>query len=590
MSKLLKKKFDSIDQSLLSEQAKDALNKIKEATKDFKSPSGTKALKSKFLELYEKIKSNKPEAIKGLKVKKAGKKSSAASVSKSARGAIGRAKSVIAKAKARRESQGIRTDSESIQRDASRPALKAGKRKSKETGKTYYEYRENRIDRQTKRTPMLAHGGVIKWQDVEVGDSALVEAENKLGLIVHSYGRKFHLKFPDGMEKTYDASELKFIKDEEYAKGGNISDRTNYLSKRDIDHLETKGGAVIKGSQLIDGAYVKSGVNFEDGGMADEYAKGGRPKSALMRDRAYQSNEKWEKEYHRVSNPKHPKYRLEDGGKMLPEVSGFKLVFEEWDSPISGKRGTIRTYPTNYWVASVLTDNSLAFDSWDSMVKIIDKDAVKEMWESNMIPSKDKNSMFSNPLPVSRVMFEEETYEYSEGGGVGDNTEIILKDIFSHKGLRVVVNPSMLKSIEDNQYTGGGNKRYDIEIVGNTNREPSNKEASALNEFFVRVGGRYAKGGSLFGGSHYNTGRSWHLDRARHNQNEEWEKPMNERKSSYAHGGAMETYPELDNLASKIADDTADAINKSVKGVKSPMPYKAQYVLEEVVKDLKSRI
>lgn len=574
MSKLLKKKFDSIDQSLLSEQAKDALNKIKEATKDFKSPSGTKALKSKFLELYEKIKSNKPEAIKGLKVKKAGKKSSAASVSKSARGAIGRAKSVIAKAKARRESQGIRTDSESIQRDASRPALKAGKRKSKETGKTYYEYRENRIDRQTKRTPMLAHGGVIKWQDVEVGDSALVEAENKLGLIVHSYGRKFHLKFPDGMEKTYDASELKFIKDEEYAKGGNISDRTNYLSNRDIDHLETKGGTVIKGSQLIDGAYVKSGVKFEDGGMADEYkvalvetsddwfpqvlpnnfktkeeaidyahkidsenyyhailvtdavgnviysiqqgdedeyAKGGRTKSALMRDRAYQSNEKWEKEYHRVSNPKHPKYRLEDGGKMLPEVSGFKLVFEEWDSPISGKRGTIRTYPTNYWVASVLTDNSLAFDSWDSMVKIIDKDAVKEMWESNMIPSKDKNSMFSNPLPVSRVMFEEETYEY-------------------------------------------------------------------------------AKGGSLFGGSHYNTGRSWHLDRARHNQNEEWEKPMNERKSSYAHGGAMETYPELDNLASKIADDTADAINKSVKGVKSSMPYKAQYVLEEVVKDLKSRI
>lgn len=297
----------------------------------------------------------------------------------------------------------------------------------------------------------------------------------------------------------------------EYKRGGNISDRTNYLSKRDIDHLETKGGTVIKGSQLIDGAYVKSGVKFEDGGMADEYAKGGRPKSALMRDRAYQSNEKWEKEYHRVSNPKHPKYRLEDGGKMLPEVSGFKLVFEEWDAPISGKRGTIRTYPTNYWVASVLTDNSLAFDSWDSMVKIIDKDAVKEMWESNMIPSKDKNSMFSNPIPVSRVMFEEETYEY-------------------------------------------------------------------------------AKGGSLFGGSHYNTGRSWHLDRARYNQNEEWEKPMNKRKSSYAHGGAMETYPELDNLASKIADDTADAINKSVKGVKSSMPYKAQYVLEEVVKDLKSRI
>lgn len=69
----------------------------------------------------------------------------------------------------------------------------------------------------------MAEGGEIKWQDVERGDSALVKSENKLGVIVKDYGRKFHLKFVDGSEKTYDASELKFIKDEdEYAKGGEI--------------------------------------------------------------------------------------------------------------------------------------------------------------------------------------------------------------------------------------------------------------------------------------------------------------------------------------------------------------------------------
>ncbi len=52
----------------------------------------------------------------------------------------------------------------------------------------------------------------LKWQDVEVGDVANVKAINKTGLIIKTYGRKFHLKFPNGSTKTYDADELTFIK------------------------------------------------------------------------------------------------------------------------------------------------------------------------------------------------------------------------------------------------------------------------------------------------------------------------------------------------------------------------------------------
>jgi len=52
----------------------------------------------------------------------------------------------------------------------------------------------------------------IKWQDVEVGDSANVKAINKTGVIIKVYGRKFHLKFVDGTMKTFDASELTFVK------------------------------------------------------------------------------------------------------------------------------------------------------------------------------------------------------------------------------------------------------------------------------------------------------------------------------------------------------------------------------------------
>jgi hypothetical protein len=49
-------------------------------------------------------------------------------------------------------------------------------------------------------------------------------------------------------------------------------------------------------------------------------------------------------------------------------------------------------------------------------------------------------------------------------------------------------------------------------------------------------------------------------------------------------------YPELRKIADKIADDTAERINRDVKDVKSKMPYKAQWVLEEVVRDLENRI
>jgi len=61
--------------------------------------------------------------------------------------------------------------------------------------------------------------GWVDWKDAQEGDSALVTKENKLGLIVKAYGRKFHLKFVDGTMKTYDAKDLKFMKDESITEG-----------------------------------------------------------------------------------------------------------------------------------------------------------------------------------------------------------------------------------------------------------------------------------------------------------------------------------------------------------------------------------
>ena len=61
-------------------------------------------------------------------------------------------------------------------------------------------------------------------------------------------------------------------------------------------------------------------------------------------------------------------------------------------------------------------------------------------------------------------------------------------------------------------------------------------------------------------------------------------------QSKYAKGGGVESYPELIKIAKEIADETVEEINEEVQDVKSKMPYKAQFVLEEVVRDLESRI
>ena len=72
-----------------------------------------------------------------------------------------------------------------------------------------------------------------------------------------------------------------------------------------------------------------------------------------------------------------------DGGAI---VSGFNLIYQEWDTPTMGVTGTIRTTPENYLVASVKEDNTLDFSSPDAMTKDIDKEEVKKLWRRNDIP------------------------------------------------------------------------------------------------------------------------------------------------------------------------------------------------------------
>ncbi len=63
---------------------------------------------------------------------------------------------------------------------------------------------------------------------------------------------------------------------------------------------------------------------------------------------------------------------------------------------------------------------------------------------------------------------------------------------------------------------------------------------------------------------------------------------LNEYKKEYIQG--HDQYPELDKLALEIAHVVSKEINKRVKDVKSKMPYKAQYVLEELIHHLEEMV
>ena len=49
-------------------------------------------------------------------------------------------------------------------------------------------------------------------------------------------------------------------------------------------------------------------------------------------------------------------------------------------------------------------------------------------------------------------------------------------------------------------------------------------------------------------------------------------------------------YPELDEIAMNIAQEIGRMINGSVFQIKSEMPYRSQYVLEEVIRYLEAAV
>jgi len=117
-----------------------------------KSKATPKSLKPKLETQLVKSKAELSGMNKGTKPK--------TSSTKSTQTALQKLKAMVNKNKKYKTYKGAGVD---LEKDADRPALKTGRRIAKESGKTYYEYRANRIDvkQPPKKYPKLEKGGYM---------------------------------------------------------------------------------------------------------------------------------------------------------------------------------------------------------------------------------------------------------------------------------------------------------------------------------------------------------------------------------------------------------------------------------------------
>lgn len=153
----------------------------------------------------------------------------------------------------------IRKGATDLERDAPRKALPIGKRVAKKSGRTYYEYRENRTDRRRSGFPYLRLGGKLH------GAGQFAKGGELMG------GQPLSTPKPSGailLEVRKRGKEIVVSEDggktkELYVKNNNFSGYTLHYNgnKYEFVHSLAKGGTAKKKS-----SYAK-------GGMMDDYTK-----------------------------------------------------------------------------------------------------------------------------------------------------------------------------------------------------------------------------------------------------------------------------------------------------------------------------
>jgi hypothetical protein len=258
-----------------------------------------------------------------------------------------------AKIKATKSLSGYKKSGIDIKKDADIPALPLGKRTAKTTGNTYYEYRLNRADvkQPPKRYPKLEDGGMMEHGGMMKHGGMMAKGGESQGYddrederLAMEYGKmakkdlkSTHSRRDDARFEEREPKVVRGYSDDEayeYAKGGALEHGLmvgdKITSKFDnVVVVENDGKTFVVNINVgkrwsenewysLNHSNTSKYSKMANGGMM---AQGGRTTSAINRDRAYKSNQPWEQNYQRKSNPKNPKYKsssdfFEGGGEM----------------------------------------------------------------------------------------------------------------------------------------------------------------------------------------------------------------------------------------------------------------------------------
>jgi len=213
-----------------------------------KSKATPKSLKSKLETQLVKSKAELSGINKGSKPK--------TTTSKSTQTALQKLKEMVNKNKKLKTYKKSGVD---LEKDADRPALPIGRRTAKQSGKTYYEYRANRIDvkQPPKRYPKLEKGGrVDDFSDkIQEGDIVWDSGNNSYGVVLNTYDFKY--------------GEIRLDSD-----GNQPEENLHKLgSKGDKGTKEKLKSALLAHKSLIT-KYPEMGyekVNYAKGGMSQGY-------------------------------------------------------------------------------------------------------------------------------------------------------------------------------------------------------------------------------------------------------------------------------------------------------------------------------
>jgi len=260
----------------------------------------------------------------------------------------------------------------------------------------HYLDAQNELKREEKEgEEEYALGGEVKWQEADFGDSALVISENKMGIIMKPYGRKFHLKFVDGTEKTYDANDLKFFKDmDEFDLGGKMTDGGKLKNGK---YKYEKGDEGMYEGAEVRVVKLHIGLNRYEYNILDEdgnvITHGAAPKEKFERKFAY--------------FPKMAKGgMMENGGSTSSPNSEFMKWFVDWSKGVNKYVYVSITKPNEF--SSPVKDDSGKIVILDVIEKKGDTDAKKYINEMLKKADEFGVSIYLQPIPRTHNLKSQE--------------------------------------------------------------------------------------------------------------------------------------------------------------------------------------